>query len=134
MSDEYMVSEGAVNPAGGGPRGPGDQSMATQGQDYSSLSSFLFWRQFLCPTDPSMGLSRSLSCLCQPILAQPFWLWCHLENGAVVGNQVEVEGEFLMLEAIVEQHTGGDGNAQDSMDLSQQHHGEEAGVLHDCMV
>jgi hypothetical protein len=34
---------------------------------------------------------------------------CHLPNGAVTGNQVEVEGDFLRTEVTVEQCGGGDG-------------------------
>lgn len=96
--------------------------MAGQEHGYSPMPRFLLISgpsQF--PVDPSRGLFGCVSCL----LSSPPWpnlsgSYCHLLNGAIAGDQVEVEGNFFRLEVMVEQHSTGDGNeAQGSVDHPQ---------------
>lgn len=85
----------------------------------------VLWLPFLlaysAPPTPSASLSGSKG---------------HLPNGAVTGDQVEVEGDFLRMEVMVEQYGGSDGDeAQGGMDHSQYNaHGGEAGVFQDYVT
>ena len=59
-------------------------------------------------------------CLSSPPWPNLSGSYCHLLNGAIAGDQVEVEGNFFRLEVMVEQHSGGDGNeAQGGVDHPQ---------------
>ena len=95
--------------------------MVGQEQDYLPTSRFLLISspsQF--PVDPSRGLFGCVSYLLSPPWPNLSGSYCHLLNGAIAGDQVEVEGNFFRLEVMVEQHSGGDGNeAQGSVDHPQ---------------